>query len=579
MEEIASPQPVFPIGSSVTQEIPLLHDGLIPASPSVANTELPSDSPKHDNFQNSAVTPYDIAKTHESVIDSAPAANAVDAIVPVDHSIFTSVMSPTTEDPLTNESHDLSLQGPDATSINPATDSVATARSLKTDSMPAAQTAQAALPLSFPPGVDLQALLNTFAAASLPANSLPAEAQISHSPAITETVPTLLSQPPTLAAATPVAPWQAQHPVQALAVPSPSDSTALDASRQAVDDAAYEQFLVDEKRIMGNTAPHEFEPGSRLFVGNLSIETTSKREIFFIFKKYGKLAQVSLKSTYGFVQFLTGRECKNAMEGEQGIEVGGRKFHLEVSKPQAARGAAPAASSTRRRSRSPARRSPARSFSDRRDPYDPYRTISPPPRRASPGRYLQVYSNRRSPSPRRFSPPGDVPLPARYGSQIPEIQIVVLDESDRTYIYWVETSIRQAGFRVETLFLSPRLGLPAVVRQMVKEGVLAIVQCNRQLQMMNKVSLQVFDRSQGFSNVRFDEYAGLDMATAIGLLKRTQQQAVAPPPPPPAPQQANIAAMIAQMDPASLQQVIGALSQQQNQQNNNPGFQGYHYRR
>lgn len=431
----------------------------------------------------------------------------------------------------------------------------------------AASTAQ--LPLGLPAGVDLQKLLSSFASTTPISSdaqrpSLPPQSVVANrSPMPSNAGPSVVP--------TPSVPWQIQQ--------APTAPKADLAPSQPSDDALYEQFLVDEKRIMGNTAPHEFEPGSRLFVGNMSIESVSKRQIFLIFRKYGKLAQVALKTTYGFVQFLTARDCRTAMESEQGREVGGKKLHLEVSKPQTVRGSGNAGGQSRRRSRSPSRRSEARGHG--RDAHEGYGRHSPA-RRSSPGRFHVPHDNqyppRRSPSPRRHAPPEEFPLPLRYGSQIPDVQIVVLDEADRSYIYWVESAIRQASFKVETLFLSPRLGLPVVVRQMAKEGVLAVLQCNRQLQMVNKVTLQVFDRSQGPTNVRFDEYAGLDIATAIGLLKRTQQQALPPSAPP---QQANLAAMIAQMDPASLQQVIGALSSQQQQPQQAPSYPGtsYPYRR
>lgn len=578
LDDITSPQPIFPGGSNATATIPLLdNENVAPDVPIMTDPDVtiaedrqdPSSIPieshgaKTEPPTSTSGTP--VAATVTVVDDSII---EPDQALPVDPDMQAEPLEePPSETHVGNPDSNVLMTGPAVEEANVS--------AMSQSSAPA--VSQPTLPLGIPAGVDLQALLNSFAsAAPIPSDSQQSEAS---QPALsTATAAPVVAQS---APSKPVAPWQAQRPV-----PSPTaPANDVAASVQHTDDAAYEQFLIDEKRIMGNTAPHEFEPGSRLFVGNLSIETTSKREIFMIFRKYGKLAQVSLKSTYGFVQYLTARECKHAMDGEQGIEVGSRKLHLEVSKPQPARGAAANAATSRRRSRSPVRRSEGRSYGDRKEAHDSFGR-SPPPRRNSPGRYHTPYdghySNRRSPSPRRYAPPPppeETPLPPRYGSQIPEIQIVVLDEADRAYIHWVETSIRQSGLKVESLFLSPRLGLPVVVRQMVKEGVLAIVQCNRQLQMTNRVTLQVFDRSQGASSVRFDEYANLDMATAVGLLKRTQQQAVALPPAPP--QQANLAAMIAQMDPASLQQVIGALSQQQNQQGQQPGgYPGsYPYRR
>jgi hypothetical protein len=61
-------------------------------------------------------------------------------------------------------------------------------------------------------------------------------------------------------------------------------------------------------------------------VGNLSSDKVSKRDVFDIFHKYGRLAQISLKSAYGFVQYHTVEEGRNALEHLQGMEVKGRRI-------------------------------------------------------------------------------------------------------------------------------------------------------------------------------------------------------------------------------------------------------------
>jgi nuclear polyadenylated RNA-binding protein 3 len=52
----------------------------------------------------------------------------------------------------------------------------------------------------------------------------------------------------------------------------------------------------------------------------------TKRDLFHVFHKYGKIAQVSIKQAYGFVQFHTSAACHAALEHEQGAEVRGRKM-------------------------------------------------------------------------------------------------------------------------------------------------------------------------------------------------------------------------------------------------------------
>lgn len=60
--------------------------------------------------------------------------------------------------------------------------------------------------------------------------------------------------------------------------------------------------------------------------GNLSSERVTKREVFDVFQRFGRLAQISLKNAYGFVQYHTVAEGQAAMQGAQGIEMGGRKI-------------------------------------------------------------------------------------------------------------------------------------------------------------------------------------------------------------------------------------------------------------
>jgi RNA recognition motif-containing protein len=63
--------------------------------------------------------------------------------------------------------------------------------------------------------------------------------------------------------------------------------------------------------------------------GNLFTEKVSKRDIFYVFRKYGKLAQISMKSAYGFVQYHNAESCFQAMQNEEGTEIQGRKIRKE----------------------------------------------------------------------------------------------------------------------------------------------------------------------------------------------------------------------------------------------------------
>lgn len=63
-----------------------------------------------------------------------------------------------------------------------------------------------------------------------------------------------------------------------------------------------------------------------LVPGNLPTEKVTKRDIFHRFYRHGKLAQISIKQAYGFVQFLDSESCRRALDTEQGQAVRGRKM-------------------------------------------------------------------------------------------------------------------------------------------------------------------------------------------------------------------------------------------------------------
>lgn len=73
---------------------------------------------------------------------------------------------------------------------------------------------------------------------------------------------------------------------------------------------------------------------ANIFSGNLSSDRVTKKEVFDIFSEFGRLAQISLKQAYGFVQYHTLAEGEAAMDHLQGIEVRGRKireyFHSDL---------------------------------------------------------------------------------------------------------------------------------------------------------------------------------------------------------------------------------------------------------
>ncbi|CAJ2509591.1 Uu.00g146170.m01.CDS01 [Anthostomella pinea] len=322
----------------------------------------------------------------------------------------------------------------------------------------------------------------------------------------------------------------------------------------------WDGFLQEERRYVSEAKWDRFPDGSRLFIGNLSSERVSKKEVFDIFARYGRLAQISLKQAYGFVQYHTVDEGQAAMENLQGTEIRGRKIHLEFSRTQKKDGDGDKRGNRGKRD---GERSDRREGGrGRRDDYRPGRQPSPKRgsqqkgnsqdgnhngrgrgnrdggfksgrgRSRSPsfgGRDAAQY-RRRSPSPpRRYPADMDLDMPRRYGGDIPDVQFLLLQEVEREFVSWAEQAFINQGLKVLVMFLNPQFPREAVIQRQVVEGVHAVVELDIRAQQLGMVSFQVFDRSAGH-NVRYDQYQDLDPNVAAQLVARTKAQSQLPSP-------------------------------------------------
>ncbi len=318
----------------------------------------------------------------------------------------------------------------------------------------------------------------------------------------------------------------------------------------------WESFLQDERRYVSEARWDKFPEGSRLFIGNLSSERVSKKEVFDIFGHYGDLAQISLKQAYGFVQYHTAAEGQAALNNLQGIEIKGRKVHLEVSRPQKRDGDGDKQRGNKRDRRDSERHDGGRG---KRDDYRPSRQLSPRRsghrqqnsygsdrchhdgsngrrgRSRSPSQYGRRDSGRYrqrspSPSPHQVYPfEAELDIPRRYGPSVPDVQFLLLHEVSREFVSWVEGAFVAAGLRVEVMFLNPRFPRQAVVQRQVVEGVHAVTELTFHTQQTSKIPLQVFDRSAGRDKVRFDQYQDLDPSIAAQLVVRAKGESQAAP--------------------------------------------------
>ncbi|EXK48619.1 hypothetical protein FOMG_01472 [Fusarium oxysporum f. sp. melonis 26406] len=390
-------------------------------------------------------------------------------------------------------------------------------------------------------------------------------------------------------------------------------------------DSEYErqwnQFLADENQYIAEAKWDRFPEGSRIFIGNLSSDKVSKQDVFDLFHRFGRIAQISLKSAYGFVQYHSIEEGQRAMDNLQGIEIKGRRIHLEVSRAQDKSKKDKTRSPDRNKTRDSGRRN-ERQGHQTRDDYRSSRGHSPHRndygRDESYGRDRGFYDNSRgrarSRSPgygrngkdnnyrrRSQSPYGrprheaELDLPRRYGADVPDVQVILQPDVNRDFVNWVEQAFKSQGLRSEVMFLHPRIPKDMVVQRQAAEGVHAVVDLDIRAQSSGKIPVQAFDRSAGSNNVRYDQYENLDPATAAKVILQAKAsggppnygqtyrgngygsapyggqppyQAPAasypgPPPPaqygqqqPPPANVADIANMMGQLDPASLQQLL-----------------------
>ncbi|KAF3919259.1 hypothetical protein ABW20_dc0100394 [Dactylellina cionopaga] len=346
--------------------------------------------------------------------------------------------------------------------------------------------------------------------------------------------------------------------------PLPENPTTVAASESdegevtftSEEEKAYENFISVERDYVAKGEWSRFPVGSRLFIGNLSSERVTKRDIYHVFAKHGKLAQISIKQAFGFVQFFDVSSCTKALREEQGTPVRGRKMHLEISKPQrnsVGRSNEPQTTTRTgpgRRSRSPEEPISPRnrgssyrgpSFADResrnsrdsgggrgRDEYRPSdRRMSSP--RSQYGRERDDYYPSRDPRDRSRSPRGRYSSPTppqrasfdrqRHPTQPIDALIVVFDDLDPIYLKYVDGVFRDRRLRTDILHMTSRINLESYIKEQVVQGCQAVVFLTRATQNANKVSIQIFKGSANNPG-QYDEYDMINPDAAAELVRR-----------------------------------------------------------
>lgn len=94
----------------------------------------------------------------------------------------------------------------------------------------------------------------------------------------------------------------------------------------------WQDFLSKEDKYSKEYNCMGFPSGSRMFVGNLAVNTLKQKDVWRVFRPYGDIAAVNMKQGFGFVQFTDDINCREAIRGEIHVPLHNRTMELQVSK-------------------------------------------------------------------------------------------------------------------------------------------------------------------------------------------------------------------------------------------------------
>ncbi|XP_078500203.1 heterogeneous nuclear ribonucleoproteins C1/C2 isoform X3 [Lissotriton helveticus] len=104
------------------------------------------------------------------------------------------------------------------------------------------------------------------------------------------------------------------------------------------------------RTVMASNVTNKTDPrslNSRVFIGNLNTLVVKKSDVEAIFSKYGKIVGCSVHKGYAFVQYMTERNARTAVAGEDGRMIAGQVLDINLAaEPKANRGKTPAVKRT-----------------------------------------------------------------------------------------------------------------------------------------------------------------------------------------------------------------------------------------
>ncbi|KAI8083641.1 hypothetical protein BDF21DRAFT_248848 [Thamnidium elegans] len=143
----------------------------------------------------------------------------------------------------------------------------------------------------------------------------------------------------------------------------------------------------------------------------------------------------------------------------------------------------------------------------------------------------------RSPVARNYTainpslPPASPLIPSRQGNDVPIVQIVAWDNVAYGFTDYIERVFSSNQIRASSITLPySKSAREEIVKQMILEGVKAIVMIDRNNELQSKIYLQVFAPAEHGQGVRYDEYDSVTAIEAVSIIRRSYPAPIAQPP-------------------------------------------------
>lgn len=101
------------------------------------------------------------------------------------------------------------------------------------------------------------------------------------------------------------------------------------------------------------------------------------------------------------------------------------------------------------------------------------------------------------------------------GAEVPDVQVLLQEDCESSFVAYISNGFRERGLRCDMSRQPPGQATDAFVKNRIMEGIHALIRLNRSAQMSGKISLQVFDRSKGLENIRYDGKSNVRPAAGL----------------------------------------------------------------